>query len=93
MPFAARWGWRSVGCPFSGKMKLARNHLRVRYEAAVAMRYKVVLRKSEEGFSVHCPTLPGCWSQGKTAQQAIGNIQDAIREYLAAKWNLHDKRT
>ncbi len=48
------------------------------------MRYKVALQKSEEGFSVSCPGLPGCWSQGATEQEALENIQDAIREYLAA---------
>ena len=48
------------------------------------MRYKVALRQSEEGFSVSCPGLPGCWSQGATEQEALANIQDAIREYLAA---------
>ncbi|HBB94624.1 MAG TPA: HicB family protein [Blastocatellia bacterium] len=48
------------------------------------MNYKVVVRESEEGFSVSCPGLPGCWSQGKTAAEALANIQDAIREYLAA---------
>jgi predicted RNase H-like HicB family nuclease len=48
------------------------------------MRYKVVLQPSEEGFSVSCPGLPGCWSQGATEQEALENIQDAIREYLAA---------
>lgn len=46
------------------------------------MKYKVVLQESEEGFSVSCPGLPGCWSQGKTEQEALENIQDAIREYL-----------
>ena len=48
------------------------------------MRYKVVLQESEEGFSVSCPGLPGCWSQGESEQEAIENIKDAIREYLAA---------
>ena len=48
------------------------------------MRYKVALQKNEEGFSVSCPGLPGCWSQGATEQEALENIQDAIREYLAA---------
>lgn len=48
------------------------------------MRYKVVLQRSEEGFSVSCPGLPGCWSQGDSGQEALENIQDAIREYLAA---------
>jgi predicted RNase H-like HicB family nuclease len=49
------------------------------------MRYKVVLKKSEEGYSVSCPGLPGCWSQGKTEQEAIENIREAIREYLQAR--------
>lgn len=48
------------------------------------MRYKVALQHSEEGFSVSCPGLPGCWSQGATENEALENIQDAIREYLSA---------
>ena len=48
------------------------------------MRYKIVLQKSEEGYSVSCPGLPGCWSQGATEAEALENIKDAIREYLAA---------
>ena len=48
------------------------------------MNYKVVVHESEEGFSVSCPGLPGCWSQGTTEAEALENIQDAIREYLAA---------
>jgi len=48
------------------------------------MRYKIALYKSEEGYSVSCPGLPGCWSQGATEDEAIENIQDAIKEYLAA---------
>jgi predicted RNase H-like HicB family nuclease len=42
------------------------------------------LQKSEEGYSVSCPGLPGCWSQGETEEEALENIQDAIKEYLAA---------
>ncbi len=48
------------------------------------MKYKVVLKKTEEGYSVSCPGLPGCWSQGPTEAEAIGNIRDAITEYRAA---------
>ena len=48
------------------------------------MVYNVILRESEEGFSVSCPGLSGCWSQGSTKQEALENIMDAIREYLAA---------
>ena len=50
----------------------------------VSMKYKVVLKKSREGYSVSCPGLPGCWSQGRTEKEALDNIQDAIREYLEA---------
>ena len=48
------------------------------------MRYKVVLKQTDEGYSVSCPGLPGCWSQGKTEKEALENIRDAIQEYLAA---------
>lgn len=48
------------------------------------MRYKVVLQHSEEGVSISCPALPGCWSQGKDEAEALENIKDAIEEYLAA---------
>ena len=46
------------------------------------MVYKTALRKSEEGFSVSVPGLPGCWSQGATEEEALANIKEAIREYL-----------
>ena len=57
-----------------------------RYNQAggLSMNYKVLLNESEEGFSVSCPGLPGCWSQGATEEEALENIQDAIAEYLAA---------
>ncbi len=47
------------------------------------MKYKVALQQSEEGFSVSVPGLPGCWSQGETEEEALSNIEDAIRDYLA----------
>jgi predicted RNase H-like HicB family nuclease len=46
--------------------------------------YRVVLRHSEEGYSVSCPGLSGCWSQGATEEEALANIQIAIQEYVAA---------
>ncbi len=54
------------------------------------MIYKVVLNQSDEGFSVHCPGLPGCWSQGETEEEALENIRDAIQEYLAVVDDLAD---
>lgn len=46
------------------------------------MRYKVALYRSEEGYSVSVPGLPGCCSQGATEEEALENIASAIREYL-----------
>jgi predicted RNase H-like HicB family nuclease len=48
------------------------------------MKYKIALYRSEEGITVSVPALPGCWSEGDTEEEALANIQDAIREYLAA---------
>lgn len=47
------------------------------------MRYRIAIHESAEGFSVSVPGLPGCWSQGSTEAEAIENIKDALREYLA----------
>lgn len=52
------------------------------------MKYKIALRHDEEGYSVSVPGLPGCWSQGATEAEAVANIADAIREYLAARDDL-----
>lgn len=49
------------------------------------MRYKIALQETEEGFSVSVPGLPGCWSQGATEEEALENIRDAIKEYMAAR--------
>lgn len=50
----------------------------------MTFRYRIALQHSEEGVSVSVPGLPGCWSQGKDEDEAIENIRDAIRDYLAA---------
>jgi predicted RNase H-like HicB family nuclease len=49
------------------------------------MKVKVALYPSEEGFAVSVPSLPGCWSQGATREEALANIADAIRDYLGAE--------
>jgi predicted RNase H-like HicB family nuclease len=46
-------------------------------------RYTVSLKRTDEGFSVWVPGLPGCASQGDTEEEALSNIRDAIREYLS----------
>ena len=54
--------------------------------AARVMSFRVLLRAEPEdgGYSVECPALRGCRSQGETVQQALENIKDAIREYIRA---------
>jgi large subunit ribosomal protein L31 len=49
------------------------------------MKYRIALRRSEEGYSVSVPGLPGCWSQGATEEEALANIREAIAEYVAAR--------
>ena len=49
------------------------------------MRYRILIEQDEDDvFVAECPALPGCISQGKTRQEAIANIRDAIRGYLAS---------
>lgn len=49
------------------------------------MNYSVVLEHNEEGsWTVTCPVLPGCISEGETKQEALAQIRDAISLYLRA---------
>ena len=52
------------------------------------MKYRVVLIKSDQGYAVGCPALPGCWSQGATEAEALDSIRLAIHEYLEVKAEL-----
>jgi len=43
------------------------------------MRFTVILEPEEKGgYSVHCPVIPGCHSQGETKEEALANIKEAI---------------
>ena len=47
------------------------------------MKYRIVIEQDEDGkFIASCPTLPGCWSQGDTRDEARLNITDAMRGFL-----------
>ena len=47
------------------------------------MKLEIVLEQEEDGtYSVHCPALKGCHSQGETREEALKNIQEAVQLYL-----------
>ncbi len=51
----------------------------------MTLRFRVLIEQDEDGmFVAECPNLPGCISQGKTREEALANIRDAIRGYLAS---------
>lgn len=50
------------------------------------MKFIVNIDRDEDGmWIVDCPSIPGCVSQGSTKEEALSNIQDAIRECLAVR--------
>lgn len=49
------------------------------------MKSAIVLERDEDGFIVaSCPTLPACHSQGRTDEEAVANVKEAIRGYVAS---------
>jgi predicted RNase H-like HicB family nuclease len=51
----------------------------------VGMEFSIVLEQGEDGMVVaHCPALKSCWSQGRTRDEALQNIREAIELYLEA---------
>jgi predicted RNase H-like HicB family nuclease len=46
------------------------------------MRYQVNLNKTDKGYAIWCPALPGCWTTGDTEEEALKNIKDAIKSYM-----------
>jgi predicted RNase H-like HicB family nuclease len=84
-----KWAFRASGGSRYG-VKEAANRRATREGP---LKYKIALRKTDAGYSVFVPGLPGCWSQGATEEEAIANVKDAIHEYLAARDDLFDGAT
>jgi predicted RNase H-like HicB family nuclease len=53
------------------------------------MRQVIIYPGEDEYFVAECPSLPGCISQGKTREEAISNIREAIQGYVSALENDH----
>ena len=71
-----RWG-NVLG---SDEIKTVDVEVEPRQEAV--MHYPIRMIKDSEGYAVSCPMLPGCFSAGRTMDEALANIQLAIREWL-----------
>ncbi|MBI3587767.1 type II toxin-antitoxin system HicB family antitoxin [Candidatus Micrarchaeota archaeon] len=49
------------------------------------MKFKVLIEKDEDGwFVARVPSLPGCISQGKTEEDAVANIREAIDLHVSS---------
>ena len=47
------------------------------------MKYHVLIHKDEHsGYWGECPELPGCFSQGDTPDELMGNMKEAVSLYL-----------
>jgi predicted RNase H-like HicB family nuclease len=54
-----------------------------------AMTFQVTLERDEDGaWVVECPAIPGCVSQGKSRDEALENIKDAIKLCLESRITL-----
>jgi predicted RNase H-like HicB family nuclease len=47
-----------------------------------AYKFSVVTEKDGEGYFAFCPELQGCYTQGDTYEEVMGNIKDAIRLHI-----------
>lgn len=57
------------------------------------MNIKIVIEPGEDGYIVaHVPALKSCWSQGKTREEALDNIREAIELYLFEENNQGETR-
>lgn len=47
------------------------------------MKFRTIIEQDEDGnYIVQCPSLPECISEGKTREEALASIKDAIQDYL-----------
>lgn len=61
----------------------------LRRDAPVSMTFAVTLERDEDGvFVAVCPSIPGCVSQGDTEEEAMQNIEEAIRACLEVRSEL-----
>jgi predicted RNase H-like HicB family nuclease len=68
------------------KATATRRAKRIKRVAAAGTPLPLVVEKGEDGWSViECPVLPGCYTQGKTLDEALRNIREVIELVLEEK--------
>ena len=67
------------------KRHLVDNTYNLSTSKGINMKFRIIIEQDEDGiFVAECPNLPGVVSQGKTRDEAIANVKDAIEGYLAS---------
>lgn len=54
-------------------------------------RFSVVIEKDKDGYFAFCPELRGCYTQGDTYEEALGNIEDAISLHVKERFESGDE--
>lgn len=64
-------------------------HMRKKHTTKIKNKqFPVIVEKDEDGFyTIECPILSGCFTQGKTLDEALKNIREVIELCLEEKWN------
>ena len=63
----------------------------VQWTAMATYRFSVVIEKDADGFFAHCPELQGCYTQGRTYDDALKNIRDAVRLHVEDRLHSGEK--
>ena len=54
----------------------------IRWKHMKNYKFSIIVEKDADGYFVSCPEIQGCYSQGETYEEALDNIQDAIKLHL-----------
>jgi predicted RNase H-like HicB family nuclease len=51
-------------------------------EGSLTMRYTVIVERAENNYSAYVPDLPGCVATGRTRDETLQRIQEAVQEHI-----------